>query len=200
MVAQFSKITYLSGFIALLMLVFLGQVYAASEEEGHNLYRAGLYNEGLAVWEKAAKNGDAGAAFRAGVEYFDAKIVKRDIKKAIAYFELSAKGNDPRGLTDLAAIYDYGNGVNVNRKKAAQLYLRAANLGFPDAMFNIAAMLSLGEGIKKDKIEAYKFYKMANAQGFAAFAEAALAELEKDMSAEDIAEANRRVSAFKPTN
>jgi TPR repeat protein len=67
-------------------------------------------------------------------------------------------------------------------------------------MFNIAAMLSLGEGIKKDKIEAYKFYKMANAQGFAAFAEAALAELEKGMSAEEIAEANRRVSAFKPTN
>jgi len=192
-----SKITYISALCAGLFLILTNQTLA-SEAEGHKLYRAGLYPEGLAVWEEAARKGDAGAAFRAGVEYFDAKIVKRDVKKAIAYFEISANGNDPRGLTDLAAMYDYGNGVEVDRKKAAQLYLQAANLGFPDAMFNIAAMLSMGDGIKKDLIEAYKFYKMANAQGFAAFAEEALANLRKEMNNADVAEAERRVQAFKP--
>ncbi len=170
------------------------------EAHGAKLYRAGLYLEALAHWEERAKTGDAGSAFRAGVEYFDAKIVTRDFTKAHDYWTISAEGGDPRGMTDLAAMYDYGNGVRVDRKRAAELYGRAARKGFPDAMFNIASMLLNGDGVRRDVVEAYKYYVLANAQGFAAFAGTIMQELEGEMSAEQLADAKRRAAEFKPEN
>lgn len=174
-----------------------GHDEALGEAHGAKLYRAGLYPEALAHWEAQARAGDAGSAFRAGVEYFDAKIVSRDFNKAIEFWTISADGGDPRGMTDLAAMYDYGNGVRVDRKKAADLYARAARKGFPDAMFNIASMLLNGDGVDRDYIEAYKYYVLANDQGFAAFAGTIMKELEQEMSAQDLAEAKRRAENFR---
>jgi TPR repeat protein len=170
------------------------------EAHGAKLYRAGLYLEALAHWEDRAKLGDAGSAFRAGVEYFDAKIVARDFAKARDFWTISADGGDPRGMTDLAAMYDYGNGVGVDRKRAAELYGRAARKGFPDAMFNIASMLMNGDGVRRDVVEAYKYYILADAQGFAAFAGTIMKELEGEMSPDQLVEAKRRAAAFQPEN
>lgn len=185
--------------LGLFIMFSINPVWALSEAEGDKMYRAGFYLEALQHWEDAARAGDAGAAFRAGVEYFDAKIVKRDLKKALHYWTMSADGNDPRGLSDLAALYDYGNGVSVDRKKAARLYGRAARQGFPDAMFNFASMLASGEGIKKDLVEAYKYFLLAAQKGFGPFTSAALSDIEKHLSAEQIAEAQRRAEAFQPS-
>ncbi len=189
------------------LLVMQGAAFAQTspsdpegEAHGAKLYRAGHYLEALAHWEERAKMGDAGSAFRAGVEYFDAKIVARDFTKAHDLWTISAEGGDPRGMTDLAAMYDYGNGVGVDRKRAAELYGRAARKGFPDAMFNVASMLLNGDGVGRDVVEAYKYYILANAQGFAAFAGTIMKELEDQMSPDQLAEAKRRAAAFKPEN
>lgn len=169
-----------------------------SEKAGQNLYQRGFYLEAIELWTVAAENGDAGAAFRLGEEYFDAKVVDRDLKKVHKYWQQSADANDPRGLTDLAGLYDYGNGVRIDRKKAAQLYLAAAKMGFPSAMFNIASMLETGEGIQKDPIEAYKYYVLSRKKGFGAFASPAIATLEKQLSKPDLADAKTRARNFKP--
>ena len=82
---------------------------AASEATGHDLYRRGYYEEAIAEWTKAAdENGDAGAAFRLGEEYFDAKVVKRDVPTAVKYLTLGAEGGDDRAQQDLATMYDNG--------------------------------------------------------------------------------------------
>ena len=172
--------------------------FAFSEREGLDIYQRGLYQEAIEYWKKAAAAGDAGSAYRLSEEYFDAKIVKRDLKLAYKYLQQAADGNDARAIPDLASLYDYGTGVPKNRKKAAELYLRAAKMGMPAAMFNIAAMLETGEGITMDKVEAYKFYLLSRDQGFAPFANKALEEMAADMTVEQIADAEELADNFIP--
>ncbi len=171
---------------------------AFSEREGLDIYQRGLYQEAIEYWKKAAAAGDPGSAYRLSEEYFDAKIVKRDLKLAFTYLQQAAKGNDARAITDLASLYDYGTGVPKNRKKAAELYLKAANMGMPAAMFNAAAMLETGEGVTMDKVEAYKFYLLSRDQGFAPFANKALEEMAANMTVEQIAEAEDLADNFIP--
>ena len=171
---------------------------ALSEREGLDIYQRGMYLEAIEYWKKAAAAGDAGSAYRLSEEYFDAKIVGRDIELAIRYLMQAADKDDPRALTDLASMCDYGTGVPQDRKRAAELYLRAAKLGMPAAMFNISSMLETGEGVAQDKIEAYKFYLLSRDLGFAPFARKALEELGNMMSPEQVAAAESRADNFIP--
>lgn len=187
--------------ISLCAALFIGGAFSASafsEREGLDIYQRGLYQEAIEYWKKAAAAGDAGSAYRLSEEYFDAKIVKRDLQVAFKYLQQAANGNDARAITDLASLYDYGTGVPKNRKKAAELYLKAAKMGMPAAMFNIAAMLETGEGITMDKVEAYKFYLLSRDQGFAPFANKALEEMAANMTVEQIAEAEDMADNFIP--
>ena len=167
---------------------------ALSEREGQDIYQRGMYLEAIEYWEKGRRRlGEiTGSAYRLSEEYFDAKIVGRNIELAIQYLMQAAEKNEPRALTDLASMYDYGTGVPQDRKRAAELYLRAAKLGMPAAMFNIASMLETGEGVAQDKIEAYKFYLLSRDLGFAPFARKALEELGNMMSPEQVAAAESR--------
>ena len=189
------RIFSLAGF---LLMGLGGHAIALSEREGLDIYQRGHYLEAIEYWKKAAASGDAGSAYRLSEEYFDAKIVKRDLKMAFKYLQQAAKGNDARAITDLASFYDYGTGVAKDRKKAAQLYLRAAKMGMPAAMFNVAAMLETGEGIQMDKVEAYKFYLLSREQGFAPFANKALEEMAANMTVEQIVKAEDLADNFVP--
>ncbi len=184
--------------IAALSIGVAGHASAYSEREGLDIYQRGLYLEAIEYWKKAAAAGDAGSAYRLSEEYFDAKIVKRDLKVAFQYLQQAAKGNDARAITDLASFYDYGTGVAKDRKKAAELYLRAAKMGMPAAMFNVAAMLETGDGIQMDKVEAYKFYLLSRDQGFAPFANKALEEMAATMTVDQIVEAEDLADNFVP--
>lgn len=191
---QFFHIFFAVGLFA----VTAAPAAALSEREGLDIYQRGHYLEALDYWKKAAAAGDSGSAYRLSEEYFDAKIVKRDMKLAFKYLKQAAEGNDARALTDLASMFDYGTGVPEDRKRAAQLYLRAARMGMPAAMFNIAAMLETGEGITMDKVEAYKYYLLSRDKGFAPFANKALEEMASNMSVDQIAEAEQRADDFIP--
>lgn len=193
-----TKMTKIASLLAALIIGAGSHAVAFSEREGLDIYQRGHYLEAIEYWKKAAAAGDAGSAYRLSEEFFDAKIVKRDLKTAFKYLQQAAKGNDARAITDLASLYDYGTGVPKNRKKAAELYLRAANMGMPAAMFNAAAMLETGEGVTMDKVEAYKFYLLSRDQGFAPFANKALEEMAANMTVEQIAEAEELADNFIP--
>lgn len=181
-----------------LSMSFMGFAQALSEREGLDIYQRGLYLEAIEYWKKAAAAGDAGSAYRLSEEYFDAKIVKRDLKLALKYLRQASEGNDARALTDLASLYDYGTGVRENRAKAGELYLRAARMGMPAAMFNVASMLETGEGLAQDKVEAYKYYLLSRDQGFGPFAVKAIEEISANMTVEQIAEGEKRADNFIP--
>lgn len=188
----------LAGLVLAALIGFSSQVFAYSEGEGKLMYKRGLYQEAIEHWKRAAAAGDAGAAYQVAVEYFDAKVVERDLGVAIKYLKQAAEADDPRALTELAAYYDYGTGVNQDLEKAAQLYLRAAQYGIPSAMLNIAAMLASGEGIAQDKVEAYKFYELSSHRGFHPFASKAMQDLSVELSPTQLADALERAENFVP--
>lgn len=172
---------------------------AASEATGHDLYRRGYYEEAIVEWTKAAdENGDAGAAFRLGEEYFDAKVVKRDVATAVKYLTLGAEGGDDRAQQDLATMYDNGWGVTADVDKAAYWYLEAAKRGSAVAQYNIATMYETGTGVEKDIEKAYMFYLLAVQGGFPHFATTELENVSRTMTAEQIKEATLMARDFKP--
>ena len=66
-----------------------------NEASGQDLYSCCFYPEALAEWKRAVEiNKDAGAAFRLGEEYFDAKVVERDVEEALKYYFIGARGSD----------------------------------------------------------------------------------------------------------
>ncbi len=148
-----------------------------SEAAGYKLYRMGHYAKAMRVWKRAAASGDAGAAFRLAAEYLDAKIVKRDVPRAVAYLKTSAAAGEPRAQRELGTLHDHGQGVPYSLEEAARWYLAAARAGLPDAQHNIAVMFENGEGVAKDLPQAYLFYSLAIENDFRQFSQPALEKL-----------------------
>jgi TPR repeat protein len=171
---------------------------APSEATGQDLYQRGFYPEALAEWKKAvAQEKDPGAAFKLGEEYFDAKVVQRDVPTALKYYEIGAEGGDARAQMDLGSMYDKGWGVPRDTTKAAKWYEAAAKQGMAEAQYNIATMYESGEGVQKDRKKAYMYFLLAVQSGFPQFAAKELENLSSVMSPEDIKQATMMARDFK---
>lgn len=163
----------------------------ASEAKGEDLYKRGFYEEALDVWTQAAAVGDAGAAFRLGEEYLDAKVVERDMRASLRYLKLGAEGGDARAQQDLATFYDNGWLVRRDWKRAAELYKAAADQGIASSQHNIGVMYREGHGVSQDLVKAYKYFLLAVRNGFARFATAELEQILPLMSPAQIKKATR---------
>lgn len=171
---------------------------APSEATGADLYQRGFYPEALAEWKKAVEVGkDAGAAFRLGEEYFDAKVVPRDVAQAIRYYRFGAERGDARAQMDLGSMYDKGWGVARDANEAAKWYEAAARQGMAVAQYNIGTMYESGEGVEKDNTKAYMYFLLAVQNGFSQFASKELEKLSGIMSPEDIRKATVMARDFK---
>jgi TPR repeat protein len=170
-----------------------------SEASGQDFYKRGYYPEALAEWKKAVeKEKDAGAAFRLGEEYFDAKVVQRDVATALKYYGIGAEGGDARAQMDLGSMYDKGWGVTRDAAKAAKWYEAAAKQGMAEAQYNVATMYQSGEGVTKDDKKAYMYFLLAVKSGFPQFAGKELENLSSTMKPEDIRQATVMARDFKP--
>lgn len=170
-----------------------------SEATGQDFYKRGYYPEALAEWKKAVKEEkDAGAAFRLGEEYFDAKVVQRDVPTALKFYVIGAEGGDARAQMDLGSMYDKGWGVSRDASKAAHWYEAAARQGMSEAQYNVATMYQSGEGVAKDNKKAYMYFLLAVKNGFPQFAGKELENLSAEMKPEDIKQATIMARDFKP--
>ena len=172
---------------------------APNEASGHDLYRRGFYEEAIAEWKRAVEeNGDTGAAFRLGEEYFDAKVVTRDVETALKFLRFGAEGGDARAQQDLATMYDNGWGVTKDTDEAAKWYLAAALQGSAVAQYNIATMYETGTGVEQDIEKAYMYYLLSIEGGFPHFATTELENVSQAMTAQQIKDATVMARQFKP--
>jgi uncharacterized protein len=130
---------------------------------------------------------------------------RKDMAMAARLWKIWAERGNAEARTLLGAMYWSGEGVPRDHKEAARLYLLAANQGYARAQNDIGFMLGFGEGIpSRDDVEAYKWLALA-IQGYTVRNADRLEQAKKDlatlatrMAAAEIAEAKRRVEAFKP--
>lgn len=130
---------------------------------------------------------------------------RKDMATAVRLWKVWAGKGNAEARTLLGAMYWSGEGVPRDHKEAARLYLLAANQGYARAQNNIGFMLGFGEGIPPpDDVEAYKWLSLAIAN-YTSRNEDRLDQARKDlatlasrMTPAQIAEAQRRIRAFKP--
>lgn len=93
----------------------LGEIYRRKE----------LWNQAVTAYRKALDSGNMQAAFPMGVCYLNGLGVEQDDKKAVEFFELAYKDNDPNAPFFLGRMYFWGRGTKEDDVKAFQLMQEA---------------------------------------------------------------------------
>lgn len=108
-----------------------------------------------------------------------------------------AEAGDAEAQAALAMLYSGGEGVPFDMGRAAALYERAAKQGNVDAQLNLGDFYARGTGVRRDLTAAHMWLGLAAAQG-RSWAEARRRAIARRMSAEAVAEAERRARAWRP--
>jgi TonB family protein len=87
-------------------------------QKGNELLEAKKYDKAFAAYEKAAKDGHAGAQYNLATFYIEGKVVPQDYNKAVEYFEKAANQGLKDAQFNLAAMYHQGAGVPKDEQKA----------------------------------------------------------------------------------
>jgi TPR repeat protein len=108
-----------------------------------------------------------------------------------------AEKGDASAQFMLGTMYFNGEGVPKNDAEAVKWYRLAADRGYAIAQVSLGNMYGKGEGVPKNDAEAYFWWNLAAAQGIEQ-AKNNRDIIEKEMSREQISEAQRRSAAWKP--
>ena len=114
---------------------------------------------------------------------------------------LSLRKDAERGDADaqwfLGYCYEKGKGVAKDYTEAVKWYRKSAEQGYAEAQFDLGLCYAQGLGVPKDDVIAYMWYNLGAASGDEG-AKHNRDTLEKKMTAEKIAEAQRLSREWKP--
>lgn len=88
-----------------------------------------------------------------------------DLDKAAYWYRAAAQEGHTDAMTNLAAMYAEGRGVEYDGLEAARLYRRAAEAGNMRAQYSLALMYHMGEVIGQNYGDAIHWYESAARQG-----------------------------------
>ncbi len=142
-----------------------------------------------------AEKGDPEAQVALGLKYAE----REDYAEAVKWYRKAADQGNAEAQNNLAVMYANGQGVPQDYAEAVKWFRKAAGQGFPRAQHDLAVMYANGQGVPQDYAEAYKWFNLAASQGDAS-ASADRNKLALSMTPDQIAEGQRRSSAFVPRN
>lgn len=160
---------------------------------------AGVHNPqaGMIWMARAAKQGNPVAQYGLGSLYQKGVGTKADAIQAMHWYEAAALQGNRKAMHDLAIAYAEGLGGVKSPSEAVRWFARAANLGYVDSQFNLAVLYERGDGVPQSLLDAFKWYAIAGAQGDAE-SKLRLDALRTQLSADDLAAAQRAADAFRP--
>jgi TPR repeat protein/AcrR family transcriptional regulator len=148
---------------------------------------------------RAATQGNPVAEYWFGSLYQRGRGVAADPAQAIVWFDKSAAQGNRKAMHNLAIAYADGRGVAKDFMVAARWFTQAAQLGYVDSQFNLAVLYERGDGVPQSLLDAYKWYSIAAAQGDTE-SKARIDAIATQLSADDLAAAQKAAQAFKPSN
>ena len=183
---------------------------AAQNNQPLALYYVGLYYENGAVVDKdptkafalmqrAAQSSVGAAQFKLASYYQNGVGVAQDVVAAAGWYQRSAEAGVSQGKLVYGAMLENGVGVPRSAQAAETYYLSASKDGLPQASISLASLYFRGgEGLKANKVTAWVFAKIAADQSKDdPKAKDFIAELEKNMSAAEKADAKKAYDAKK---
>jgi TPR repeat protein len=99
----------------------------------------------------AHEAGDARATYALATWYLHGRVVRKNMRKAVALLRQAARDNLPDALYDLAVCYENGEGVRKSMRRAASLYLKAALSGDLPSVYEVGRCYYHGLGVTADK-------------------------------------------------
>ena len=124
--------------------------------------------------------------------------VPQDFTEAVKWYRLAAAQGDAGAQYSLGNMYSRGEGVPQDKAEAVKWYRLAAAQGNASAQYALGRMYYLGKGVPEDYVQPYKWWNLAAASGDTSAVKWKNIVAEK-MTKEQIAEAQRLSTAFKPT-
>jgi GDP-D-mannose dehydratase len=159
--------------------------YACAKVFAHGLTRN--YREGYGI------HASSGILFNPESPRRGETFVTRKITLAAARIKLGLQ--DKIALGNLDALRDWGYAKDY--VEAVKWYCKAAEQGDAQSQFNLGSCYEYGRGVTKDLIQAYKWLNLAAATGKSG-AENKRENIEKEMTADQIAEAQRLSREWQP--
>jgi TPR repeat protein len=182
--------------------------YRSAAEQGFGKAQCnlgGMYEEGKGVeqdyaeavkwYRKAAEQEDASAQHNLGFMYANGTGVEKDLAEALKWCRKAAEQGHAESQYSLGVMYANGTGVEKNLAKALKWHRKAAEQGHAWAQALLGGMYGAGLGVERDYSESYAWINLA-AKTRPEAAEAR-DSLEKTMSAEQIAEGQRRTKELR---
>ena len=146
---------------------------------------------------RAADQGHAKAQNNLGTAYAKGEGVPQDYAQALVWYRLAADQGHAKAQNNLGTAYAKGEGVPQDYAQAFAWFRRAADQGDGVAQYSLGVMYVNGHGVPQDYVTAHTFYNLAGANGYED-ARKARDNLAAMMTAEQIAEAQRRAREWKP--
>ena len=147
----------------------------------------------------AAEAGDPRAQFAIAIMYDTADGVPHDFPTALRWFRRAAEGGYAPAEAKLGLMYLVGWALPRDPVAAAGWYRKAADQGNLIAQARLARLYAWGIGVPQSLVDASLWAHLAAAQGDALSAWLAERYAER-MSPEEVAEAMRRVRAWRPSH
>ena len=135
----------------------------------------------------------AWAEFQVGMDAYN----RGDFKTALREWQPMAEQGDARAQFYFGLLYENGDGVPLDYAKARQWYEKAAVQGDAKAQLYLGLQSSFGQGVPMDLVDAYMWYSLAAGNGNA-HAPGYRADLSRQMTSAQIAEAQKRAREWKP--
>ena len=182
------------------------QGYAFAQVNLGVMYLRGLgvaqeHAEAVRWFRKAAEQDYPDAQYQLGIMYLRGPAVAQDHAEAARWFRKAAERGHAGAQASLGLSYESGMGVARDYAEAARWYRKAAEQGHAVAQSRLGVLYAKGQGVPEDHLEAHMWLSLAASRAGGddlkkyAAARDAVATL---MTAEQIAEAQRRAREWKP--
>jgi len=148
---------------------------------------------------RLAQEGNVTAQNGLGLLYKVGTGVPQSYGQAKKWFEEAAKQGHAEAQVNLGTLYLHGDAPPQSAQMALFWFGRAAEQGNVTAFANLGAMYAQAQGVPQDFIQAYMWFLLAATNGDENSAERRDA-LATKMTSAQIAEAQERARAWKPTS
>tara|TARA_R110000868_G_scaffold291709_1_gene552238 strand:+ start:6380 stop:6940 length:561 start_codon:yes stop_codon:yes gene_type:complete len=166
--------------------------------EGHAAGKQGNYTLEYKDYLAAAKAGDAQAQSNLGALYLQGEGVPIDYNKALFWLRKSLAQHNKSAYNNLAYVYLFGKGVKKDVVKAIDLYQQGAKYGDLNSCQRLGFIYFQGQIVKRNLEQAYLYFTLAAEKNDRTSA-SMLVVLSKQMTPQQIQEANKLVANYKTT-
>jgi hypothetical protein len=143
-------------------------VVAQDDQNADGDLNSNDYADAIALYQKAAAQGDGHAQHQLGWIYQNGFGTAQDYGQAMKWYRLAAAQNYAQSDAQIGWLYENGLGVAMDYAEAMKWFRLAAAQGNPLSQNEIGVMYAYGHGVTKDYGEAVKWFRFAAAQSWPA--------------------------------